>query len=268
MAKAVFRFSAQLNDFLPASQRQVSFTHFFKERSSIKDMIEALGVPHTEVNCILVNDKAVDFSYMVQDSDLRFSQGETPRANAAALRYRIDVYPISTSTEVTPLVSVRPQLPSILRFVLDVHLGKLASSLRLLGFDTLYRNDYADEELAEISAGQQRVLLTRDKGLLMRSLVTYGYYVRATKPEQQIVEVMRRFDLFEKVLPFHRCIRCNSLLESVSKESILDQLPEKTRLEINEFHRCCGCSQVYWRGSHYERMQKFIDGVLDAQEPA
>lgn len=250
MAKAVFRFSAELNDFLPPSQRQVSFTHVFKERTSIKDMIESLGVPHPEVDCILVNSTTVDFSYLVQDGD------------------HIDVHPISTPPEVTPLISVRPQLPNILHFVLDVHLGKLASSLRLLGFDTLYRNDYDDEELAKISACQQRILLTRDKGLLMRSLVIYGYYVRSTNPEQQVIEVLRRFNLFGKVLPFQRCTRCNGLLESVSKESILNQLPEKTRLEINEFHRCGGCSQVYWRGSHYERMQQFIDGVLDAQEPA
>jgi uncharacterized protein with PIN domain/sulfur carrier protein ThiS len=248
MAKAVFRFSAELNDFLPRTQRQVSFSHFFKERASVKDMIESLGVPHTEVDCILVNGKTVTFSYIVTDGD------------------RIEVYPISTSTEVNPLVSVRPQPPSILRFVLDVHLGKLASSLRLLGFDTLYRNDYADEELAEISAFQQRMLLTRDKGLLMRSLVTYGYYVRATKPEIQIIEVLRRFDLFGKVLPFQRCIRCNGLLKPVAKESILDQLPQKTRLEIDEFHRCCECSQIYWRGSHYERMQQFIEGVLNAKK--
>lgn len=250
MAQAVFRFSAELNDFLPASQRQVYFTHFFKERASIKDTIESLGVPHTEVDCIRVNGQAVDFSYIVQDGD------------------RIDVHPISTAQQLTPLVSVRPALPSILCFVLDVHLGKLASSLRLLGFDTLYRNDYDDEELAEISASQERVLLTRDKGLLMRSLVTYGYYVRATNPEQQVIEVLRRFNLFEKVLPFQRCIRCNGLLEAVAKDSILNQLPEKTRLEINEFHRCCECDQIYWRGSHYERMQQFINGVLEAQEPA
>jgi hypothetical protein len=259
MAKVVFRFNAELNDFLPPSQRQVSFTHVFKERCSIKDMIEALGVPHTEVDCILVNAEAVNFSYIVQDGDLRF---------AAALRYRIDVHPISTATNITPVVSLRPPLPSIVRFVLDVHLGKLASSLRLLGFDTLYRNDYDDEELAEISASQQRVLFTRDKGLLMRSRVTYGYYVRATNPEQQIIEVVRRFDLFGKILPFQRCIRCNGLLEPVSKESILDQLPHQTRLEIDEFHRCGACSQIYWRGSHYERMQQFIEGVLDAQESA
>lgn len=250
MAKAVFRFSAELNDFLPPSQRHVSFTHVFKERASIKDMIEALGIPHTEVDCILVNGKGVGFSYIVQDGD------------------RIEVHPISTSLALKPLVSVRPQLPSIFRFVLDVHLGKLASSLRLLGFDTLYRNDYADEELAQISASQQRMLLTRDKGLLMRSLVTYGYYVRATNPEQQVVEVLRRFNLFKQVLPFQRCIRCNGLLKSVAKESILDQLPEKTRLEIDEFHRCCDCRQIYWRGSHYERMQQFIEGVLDTQESA
>lgn len=250
MAEVVFRFYAELNDFLPPSQRQVSFTHVFKERCSIKDMIEALGVPHTEVNCIAVNAEAVNFSYIVQDSDC------------------VDVHPISTSINVTPSVSVRPPLPTILRFVLDVHLGKLASSLRLLGFDTLYRNDYDDEELAEISASQQRILLTRDKGLLMRSLVVYGYYVRATNPEQQVIEVMRRFNLFEKVLPFQRCIRCNGLLKPVSKESILDQLPQQTRLEIEEFHRCGECCQIYWRGSHYERMQQFIAGVLDAQESA
>lgn len=210
-------------------------------------MIESLGVPHPEVDCILVNGEAVNFSYIVRDGD------------------RIDVHPISTATEVSPLVSVRPQPPSNFRFVLDVHLGKLAASLRLLGFDTLYRNDYADEELAEISACQQRMLLTRDKGLLMRSRVTYGYYVRATNPDQQVVEVLRRFDLFGKVLPFQRCIRCNGLLEPVSKESILDQLPPKTRLEIDDFHRCSECSQIYWRGSHYERMQQFIEGVLDAR---
>jgi uncharacterized protein with PIN domain len=250
MAKAVFCFSAELNDFLPPSQRRVNFTHCFKERTSIKDMIESLGIPHTEVDCILVNGEAANFSYLVQDGD------------------RIDVHPISTSLAIAPQASVRPELPSILSFVLDVHLGKLASSLRLLGFDTLYRNDYDDEELAQISASEQRMLLTRDKGLLMRSLVTYGYYVRATKPDEQIIEVLRRFNLFEKVLPFQRCIRCNGLLEPVSKELIFDQLPYKTRREIDEFHRCGECSQIYWRGSHYERMQQFIAGVLEAQESA
>ncbi len=247
MARADFRFHAELNHFLPASKREISFSHYFEERASIKDMIEALGVPHPEVDAIAVNGKAVDFSYIVQDGD------------------GIEVYPVSVSSEVSEQASVRPQLLSILRFVLDVHLGKLAASLRMLGFDTLYRNDYDDEELAQISASEQRILLTRDKGLLMRSLVTYGYYVRATNPEQQVVEVLQRFDLFGKVLPFQRCIRCNGLLEPVAKEAIVDQLPQKTRLSIDEFHRCRECHQIYWRGSHYERMQQFIEGVLSSR---
>ncbi len=247
MARADFRFVAELNHFLPPNQRQVSFTHFFKGRASIKDMIESLGVPHPEVDLIIVNGESVNFSYIVADGD------------------RIEVYPISATTEFTPS-RVRPSNLSSYRFVLDIHLGKLVNSLRLLGFDTLYRNDYADEELAQISASEERILLTRDKGLLMRSLVTYGYYVRETNPERQVVEVLRRFDLFGKVLPFQRCIRCNGLLQPVAKEAIIDQLPEKTKLEINEFHRCSCCGQIYWKGAHFERIQQFIEGVLNSQK--
>ncbi len=247
MAIAIFCFHAELNFFLPPSKKQVEFTHYFEERASIKDMIESLGIPHPEVDSILVNGESVDFSYIVRDGD------------------RIDVYPISAASEVTPTVSVRPPHLSCYRFILDIHLGKLANSLRMLGFDTLYRNDYADEELAQISASQERILLTRDKGLLMRSLVTYGYYVRETNPERQVVEVLRRFDLFKLVQPFKRCIRCNGLLETVAKESILDQLPQKTRLAINEFHRCAECSQIYWKGAHYERMEQFIEKILSSR---
>lgn len=245
MAKVDFRFYSELNDFLPVSKRQANFTHFFKERTSIKDMIEALGIPHPEVDLIEVNGEAVDFSYIVTDGD------------------RINVYPVSAST-VKPTVRVRPTyLPS--HFVLDVHLGKLATSLRMLGFDTLYRNDYSDEELAQISATQQRILLTRDKGLLMRSLVTYGYYVRETDPWRQVVEVLRRFELFKLVTPFQRCLRCNGLLKPVDKEAIVDQLPQNIQMYINEFHRCSQCSQIYWKGSHYERMQQSIAEVLNSQ---
>lgn len=246
MAIANFRFYAELSFFLPPSKRQVEFIHYFEKRASIKDVIESLGVPHPEVDSIKVNGEPVDFSYIVQDGD------------------RIEVYPISAASEVTPTVSVRPPRLLCDRFVLDIHLGKLANSLRMLGFDTLYRNDYADEELAQVSASQERILLTRDKGLLMRSLVTYGYYVRETNPEQQVGEVLRRFDLFKLVKPFHRCIRCNGLLEPVDKESIFDQLPLKTQLSINEFHRCCECCQIYWKGAHYKRMQQFIGRILSA----
>lgn len=246
MARADFCFHAELNHFLAPNKKQVSFPYYFKDRASIKDTIESLGVPHPEVEVILVNGNAVDFSYIVQDGD------------------SIQVYPVSNAFEILTTISLRPQLPTIPRFVLDVHLGKLAASVRMLGFDTLYRNDYDDEELARISAAEERILLTRDKGLLMRSLVTFGYYVRATNPEQQVVEVLRRYNLFDEVIPFQRCIRCNGLLEPVAKESIIDQIPEKTRTTINEFHRCRECSQIYWRGSHYDKMQKFIEEVMSS----
>lgn len=244
MAKADFRFFAELNFFLPPNKREVSFAHFFEERASIKDTIESLGIPHPEVAVIEVNGKSVDFSYIVQDGD------------------QINVYPISTLPEITPTITVQPQPLSVARFVLDIHLGKLANSLRLLGFDTLYRNDYDDEELAQISANEERILLTRDKGLLMRSIVSYGYYVRSTNPERQIAEVLQRFDLFNSLTPFCRCLRCNGLLETVEKSSIIDQLPESVRSQVDEFHRCGECQQIYWRGSHYEQMQQFINNLL------
>jgi hypothetical protein len=145
--------------------------------------------------------------------------------------------------------------------VLDIHLGKLATSLRLLGFDTLYRNDYEDEELANISSSQERILLTRDKGLLMRSLVIHGYYVRNTNPQQQTLEILQRFDLFKLVSPFQRCLRCNGLLESVDKQSIIEELPKNVQ-QVDDFNRCPDCDRIYWKGSHYEKLQKFIDDIL------
>lgn len=245
MARATFQFYAELNDFLPRNKRRVKIEHFYGERASIKDMIEALGVPHPEVDCIEVNGESVDFTYIVQDGD------------------RINVYPISTVASTACLSLVRPKPLKTICFVLDIHLGKLASSLRLLGFDTLYQNNYHDPELAEISSTQNRILLTRDKGLLMRSVVTYGYYVRNTDPQQQIVEVLRRFDLFDLVSPFQRCLRCNGILQPVDKQVVIDQLPDTVVLYTDEFHRCQKCAQIYWKGSHYERLQRFIDGLLD-----
>ncbi len=247
MAIASFYFYAELNDFLPRHKKHVKISQVFEERASIKDMIESLGVPHTEIDCIEVNGIYVNFSYIVEDED------------------NINVYPISAVGTIEPTVFVRPNPLSVIRFVLDIHLGKLATSLRLLGFDTLYRNDYEDEELAQISSSQERLLLTRDKGLLMRSLVTHGYYVRNTQPQQQVIEVLRRFDLFKIVSPFQRCLRCNGLLASVDKQLIIDQLPETVQLQTHEFHQCQDCAQIYWKGSHYERLQQFIDVVMSNQ---
>jgi hypothetical protein len=178
---------------------------------------------------------------------------------------RISVYPVFESIDITPLVRVRPQPLREPRFVLDTHLGQLAAYLRMLGFDTVYRNDCADEELAHLSSSEGRILLTRDRGLLKRAVVTHGYCVRETNPRKRLVEVLRRFDLFGAILPFRRCIRCNGLLQPVSKQAISHRLPPKTRQYYDEFRVCEGCEQIYWKGSHYQRMQEFIARVLEQE---
>jgi len=241
---AFFRFYAELNDFLPRPRKQVTFEYAFEGRVSVKDMIEALGVPHTEVDLILVNGASVDFSYLVQDAD------------------RIGVYPVFEALDIAPLVRLRPAPLRDPRFVLDTHLGRLAAYLRMLGFDALYRNDYTDAELAEVASRDGRILLTRDRGLLKRAAVTHGYCVRETEPRRQLAEALRRFDLFGAVQPFRRCIRCNGPLEPVDKEAVAERLPPRTREVFDEFRLCRGCGQVYWKGSHYERMRQFVESVL------
>ena len=244
MTRIWIRFYAELNDFLPVEKRQVTIAHAVKERATVKHVIEALGVPHTEVDLILVNGESVDFSYLVQDGD------------------RISVYPVFESFDISPLLRVRPLPLREPRFVLDGHLGKLAGHLRMLGFDTLYRNDAEDEVLAELSRGERRILLTRDRGLLKRSIVTHGYHVRETDPERQLAEVLRRFDLFGAIAPFRRCMRCNRVLEPVRKADVVDRLEPKTRLYYDEFAICRACDRVYWKGSHYRRMHGLIERVL------
>lgn len=234
-----FRFEGELNDFLPRRRQHTIVVVPFVGHGSVKDLIESLGVPHPEVAHIVVNQTPVDFGYLVQPGDA------------------VVVYPLSMSN-VVPL-ALRPRPTP--RFILDVHLGRLAEYLRLLGFDTLYRNDYDDPTLATISAQEDRILLTRDVGLLKRGIVVHGLYVRATDPPKQVVEILSRFDLFDAIAPFQRCVRCNGLLRFVPKEAIADQLQPVTRDLHETFRQCAQCGQIYWQGSHYDRMQQFIDQV-------
>ncbi len=244
MSCACVRFYAKLNGFLPPEKRGRTFAHPFLVSGSVKDMIEALGIPHTEVELILVDGRSVDFGYQVQDGD------------------RISVYPVFESFDITPLVRVRPEPLRETRFVLDTHLGKLATYLRLLGFDSLYRNDYEDAELVRISTEEGRILLTKDHHLLKRNRVQHGYYVRGVDAREQLEEVLSRFHLFRSAEPFTRCLRCNGLLRPVSKEAVCHRLPPKTRRYYDEFRQCETCGQVYWKGSHYQRMRGFVEEVL------
>jgi uncharacterized protein with PIN domain len=249
MKSAHFRFYGVLNDFLPAGKRQARFACPISGRQTVKHLIEALGVPHVEVDLILVNGHAVDFSRVVADGD------------------SVSVYPAFEAIDIAALSCVRPPpLPAPV-FVLDAHLGRLAAYLRMLGFDALYGADYGDGELSQIAAGGPRILLTRDAGLLMRRAVTHGYYVRETNPRRQLLEVMRRFDLVDHISPFERCLRCNGVLEPVPKETVLASVPPRSREHYDEFRRCGGCRRVYWNGSHYQRMQRLIEQLAAALRP-
>ena len=241
------RFYEELNDFLPAEQRKITFQHNFKQSGSIKDMVEALGIPHTEIDLILINGHSVDFNYQVQDGD------------------RISVYPAFESLDISPVTRLRPTPLRITRFVLDTHLGRLAAYLRLFGFDTLYRNDYSDKTLAEISANEHRILLTRDKQLLMRKQITHGYYVRTTQPRKQLVEIFQRFDLHKSQQPFIRCMHCNGDIRPVPKEEIESRLLPHTKTWHHEFWQCSQCHKIYWKGSHYQRLQQIVAAINDKE---
>jgi len=245
MKRAWFRFYEELNDFLPPEQRKVKFEHRFDRRASIKDMIESLGVPHPEIELILVNGRSVDFSCIVEDGD------------------RVSVYPVFECLDVSPLIRLRPKPLRDPRFVVDCNLGRLARYLRLLGFDCLYRNDYRDADVAVISQQQHRIVLTRDRRLLQHRVIDHGLFVRATRPKVQVREVLQRLDLYRLAQPFTRCAHCNGRLEAVSKETVDALLQPKTRHYYEVFRQCPDCHRVYWQGSHYARTRKLIEEFLE-----
>lgn len=193
-------------------------------------------MPHTEVDLVLVDGRSVDFSHRLRDGD------------------RLSVYPVFEALDIRTVTSVRAEPLRVVRFTADVHLGKLAGYLRLAGFDTTYRNDWTDPELAETAVREHRVLLTRDRGLLMRATVTHGHLVRETDPRSQLTEVLERFDLWRSLQPLTRCSVCNGLVDKVAKADIVDRLPERTAAHYEEFWRCRGCGRLYWQGAHYRSL--------------
>ena len=246
MKSAYFRFFGELNDMLPADKRQTRFTQSYNDHPTVKHMIESFGVPHVEVYAIQANGVTVNFDYLLKDED------------------RIHVFPHSFAVRSKGIRPLQEPYEGESRFILDNHLGRLAAYLRLLGFDTWYRNDFQDNELADLAFRTQRILLTRDLHLLMRKQIRYGYWVRSLDPGRQIKEIVRRFNLIGQTSPFKRCLRCNGALKPVSKADIIDRLEPLTRRYFQEFHICSQCGQIYWKGSHYQRMTGFIANVLNS----
>ena len=244
MAVANFRFYEELNDFLPPRRRKCAIACVCASGATVKHAIEALGVPHTEVELILANSESVDFSYVVQEGD------------------RISVYPVFESLDVTPVLKVRVEPLRRTRFIADVQLGGLAKYLRMLGFDTLYENSYADAKVARISTDEQRIVLTRDRALLMHKVVSHGCYVRETRPRQQLEEIVSRLDLYRAIKPFSRCLRCNRELEPVEQDVIRDRLPPRNARFYCRFWICDQCDSIYWEGSHWRRMEQVIGDLV------
>jgi uncharacterized protein with PIN domain len=239
--KVRFRFYEELNDHLPKHWKKKAFDYKFKGKPAIKNTIQAIGIPHGEVDLILVNGESVGFEYQMQGGE------------------EISVYPQFESLDISPVIKLRPKPLRNTRFVVDVNLGKLAQKLRLLGFDTLFRNDFEDDEIIDISLEEKRIILTRDKGILKQNAVTHGYFIRNDDPKKQLTEVIERFQLQNSFRPFSRCSNCNGELEEVAKSKLKTILPNDTLNYYNEFWNCTGCGKIYWEGSHFGRILNWVD---------
>lgn len=243
MATALIRFYAGLNAFLPRERRRKDWAYSFDDVVTVKHAVESLGVPHTEIELILANGRSVGFDYRLGDEDL------------------ISVYPPFLVLNVDELMQLRPPRPRPSRFLADNHLGRLVRYLRLLGVDTAYSNALDDPQLAQLAHDENRVLLTRDRGLLKRKLVSHGYCVLPDHPREQLKAVLERFDLYGELAPWSRCLRCNGVLRPVEKAAVVERLEPKTRLYFDEFHQCDACGQVYWQGSHYGELAQLVEEV-------
>ncbi len=244
--KATLRFYEELNDFLPPDRRKKAYAVCFPARRSVKDLIESQGVPHTEVDLILVNGQSVGFECQIQDGDA------------------VSVYPCFESLDIASVSRLGRAPLRDTRFVADVHLGKLVRYLRLLGFDCLYDKSLDDAALAKVSAGEHRILLTRDRGLLMRAMVTHGMFLHSCNPVCQVQEVMQRLDLAGQVKPLARCLVCNGLLAEAGRQQVRGLVPAYTLAHVEYFLQCADCGKVFWKGTHWPRLERIIAAARTA----
>ena len=248
MVAATFRFYEELNDFLAPDRRGREFSSTCARGATTKHMIEALGVPHTEVELVLVNGESVGFDRLVSDGD------------------RVAVYPKFEALDIAPLLRVRAQPLRVTRFVADAHLGGLARRLRMSGFDTLHDNHFRDDEIERIRSAESRIVLTRDRDLLKRRAITHGCYVHALRSNEQLREIFDRLDLARSARPFTLCLHCNSPLRPIDKAQVAAELPIDVRTHYERFTFCDACGRVFWEGSHWRRMRAILDGPLESSK--
>ena len=243
MPQVRLRFYAELNEHLPAQMRQAEFSHVASEGTTLGSLLVGFAIRENQVDLILVNGESAALSHVLKEDE------------------RVSIYPVFDSIDVSPLTRMVDRPRRRMRFVLDVHLGKLAHHLRMMGFDTLYRNDYTRPGLLEIAMRDDRILLSKGAAIIEREEITAGYRVRSSDPREQLIEVLTRFDLWRSANPFARCLHCNELLRPEEKSSVVERLPEKVRELYLDFTRCPSCGRIYWEGTHFQKMQAFIGGL-------
>jgi len=241
----LFRFHLSLNDFLFHSKKNQFIEYSFNGNPSVKDDIEAIGIPHVEVDVILQNNHPIPFTANISNKDI------------------VEVYPSKHQLELPENYTLRSSFP--LQFILDVHLGGLARKLRLLGFDTYYETNYSDHFIAQTALTEQRIVLTRDIGLLKHKSIEWGYWLRSQHTKEQLREVMQRYQLYQLIQPFRRCLSCNGSIAPVEKIAIAHQLPQNIYDAFPDFYQCGNCKKIYWKGSHYDRMIGFIESIKKSE---
>lgn len=215
-------------------------TPALNRRTSIKDLIESFGVPHTEVGSIEINRQLVPFDHIIE--------GEST----------VEIFPSQPPVNVLSPCLLRPKSLAAIRFLVDSNVAKLAGKLRMAGFDTLHDPLLHDAQLADMANETNRILLSRDIQLLKRKKIEFGHFVRETIPDRQLAEIIHFYDLSDAIRPFSRCMLCNGILAPVQKEDILDQLEPLTRKFYHTFLRCRLCKQIYWSGTHRKPMEKIL----------
>jgi uncharacterized protein with PIN domain len=246
MPKATFRFYEELNDFLPTHRRKTYFEASIEGKRSIKDMIEALGIPHTQIDLILVNGESVTFNYTVQDGD------------------RVSVYPVFESLNITKITRLRKTPLRRTKFIADINLGHIVKYMRIIGFDTYYDPLLSPHEIIEISKREDRIILTQSRKLLKFKAVTHGILIRPGTPTNQVKQIIDTLDIKDSIKLFSRCLRCNILLKNVPKDKVLDRIPPKAKKNCDQYVECQSCDKIYWKGgTHFIHTKKAVRQLLD-----
>ncbi len=240
MNSAIFRFYDVLNDFVDRERKNLNFFYQFVNSPSVKDCIEAIGVPHTEIEAIKINSEFTDFTHRVNQDD------------------KIEVFSIKSDIDLTQSIELRPEIKDY-KFIVDANVAKMTKNLRMMGFDTYYDFDLSDKEIVALAEREKRIILSRDIGLLKRKNAIYGYFLRKTNIEEQVTEVFTRYRLYDKVKPFTLCLKCNQLIRKVSNKEAKQFIEENILNEYEDFFKCDKCNKFFWKGSHYDKMMVNVD---------